>query len=460
MRLPALALAALVALAACAAPPEVTSRRSDPTAGALPAMKTFRPRHQRAAVARSNIDLARDFLDLTFELESGRPIPQLTRFEGPITVALRNADAAPTLSHDLDALLARLRNEAGIDIARAADPARASISVWLVPRRELQGAVPQAACFVVPRVTSWAEFRANRSTGALDWTTLARRERAAVFIPAEAPPQEMRDCLHEEIAQALGPVNDLYRLGDSVFNDDNMHSVLTPFDMLMLRVTYAPELANGMSRRQVAAALPGILARLNPAGRHIPSAGDPGDDRDWKAAIDAAFSRGTAPGRRLALARRAVQIATDRGWRDNRMAYSLFALGRLSLGVEARTAAESFARAYALYAKLFGVDDIHAAHVALQLSAFALSAGEAQTAIRFVDSAIPAALRAENAALLSSLLMVKAEALALAGRMAEAQTVRLDSLAWGRYGFGSDARLRRRAAEIAALAPKRARTGS
>jgi len=33
-------------------------------------------------------------------------------------------------------------------------------------------------------------------------------------------PQEVRDCLHEELAQALGPLNDLYRLPDSVFNDD------------------------------------------------------------------------------------------------------------------------------------------------------------------------------------------------------------------------------------------------
>ncbi len=46
----------------------------------------------------------------------------------------------------------------------------------------------------------------------------------------------MRDCLHEELAQALGPLNDLYRLSNSVFNDDNFHSVLTGFDMEMLRL--------------------------------------------------------------------------------------------------------------------------------------------------------------------------------------------------------------------------------
>jgi hypothetical protein len=82
----------------------------------------------------------------------------------------------------------------------------------------------------------------------------------AVFMPADVAPQEVRDCLHEEVAQAIGPLNDLYRLPDSVFNDDNFHTVLTGFDMLILRATYAPELRSGMTRAEVAAALPGILA--------------------------------------------------------------------------------------------------------------------------------------------------------------------------------------------------------
>ena len=77
----------------------------------------------------------------------------------------------------------------------------------------------------------------------------------------------MRDCLHEELAQALGPLNDLYRLSDSVFNDDNMHTVLTGFDMLILRVFYSPALRSGMTRAEVAARLPAILAQLNPAGQ-------------------------------------------------------------------------------------------------------------------------------------------------------------------------------------------------
>ena len=50
--------------------------------------------------------------------------------------------------------------------------------------------------------------------------------------------------------------------------------------------------------------------------------------------------------------------------------------------------------------------------------------------------------------------MVKAEALDVLGRGDEADEVRLDSLGWARYGFGSDAEVRARAREIAALAPQ------
>ena len=91
----------------------------------------------------------------------------------------------------------------------------------------------------------------------------------SLFIPSDASPQEIRDCLHEEFAQGLGPLNDLYRLPNSVFNDDNIHTILTDFDMMVLRATYAPELRSGMTRAEVAARLPAILRRINPAGEGV-----------------------------------------------------------------------------------------------------------------------------------------------------------------------------------------------
>jgi hypothetical protein len=130
----------------------------------------------------------------------------MTRFEGP------SASRRRRRAH-LDALIAPpARGRAG--------GCQAS-HIETLPRAACSAVVPQAACFVVPRVSSWAEFRRARNSRDLDWTTLTVRERVAVFIPSDVSPQEVRDCLHEEVAQALGPLNDLYRLPDSVFNDDN-----------------------------------------------------------------------------------------------------------------------------------------------------------------------------------------------------------------------------------------------
>jgi hypothetical protein len=89
----------------------------------------------------------------------------------------------------------------------------------------------------------------------------------------------------------------------------------------------------------------------------------------------------------------------------------------------------------------------------MQLAAFALSAGDAEQVLTLVGRALPAATRAENASLMATLLMIRAEALELQGRMSEAAAVRLDSLGWARYGFGRDAAVRDRLTEVAALSP-------
>ena len=75
------------------------------------------------------------------------------------------------------------------------------------------------------------------------WSDQETLGQAAIFLPLDTTPQDVRDCLHEEITQALGPANDLYRLPDSIWNDDNFHGMATPFDMLILRALYQPELA-------------------------------------------------------------------------------------------------------------------------------------------------------------------------------------------------------------------------
>ncbi|MES2815118.1 MAG: DUF2927 domain-containing protein [Pseudomonadota bacterium] len=434
MRLPLL-IAALGVVSACAPPAQVSKNRplaevgaGFDTSGAL----------QMVAAPGSDGSLVRDFMDLTFAMESGRGLATFSRFEGPVTVAM-TGDVPATAPRDLGVLIGRLQSEAGIDIRPASGAA--TITVEFASRSELRRLAPTAACFVVPNVGSLAEYRRQRGSDAVDWALVTRRERAAIFIPSDTSPQEVRDCLHEELAQALGPLNDLYRLPDTVFNDDNFHSVLTGFDMDILRLTYSAGLVSGMTEAEVAARL-GARAGLQ--------AGNP---PDWSRAIETSLGRNGSVSARKASAERALDIALARGWHDSRLAFSWFAVGRLSAGSDPARAVEAFSRAGAIYASLPG-GEVQLAHVDMQMAAMALAGGLAEEAARLTDRAIPVVERHQNAALLATLMLIKAEALDALGNPAAATALRMDSAVHARYGFGPDKVVQARMRDIAAVADR------
>ncbi|WP_322892603.1 MULTISPECIES: DUF2927 domain-containing protein [unclassified Yoonia] len=445
-----LILCAGLLLAACAPMPPTGPMAPEEDAIVLdfPPMRSFAA-SSPGGTLRPNAEITRDFSDLSFRLESGRVLPVFTRFETPVTVRF-NGPAPAHIVNDLEGLLARLRAEAGIDI-RSTAGADANIVIELVNARQMRQVAPGAACFVVPRVRDWGELRRNRNSPVIDWTTLQMRDRAAVFMPDNSTPQEMRDCLHEELAQALGPLNDLYRLPDSVFNDDNMHAVLTPFDMLILRVTYAPELSSGMSQAEVMALVPRILARLNPAGEGMRGQAPQETTRDWMAAIQVALGgSGASPAARRQEAARAIAIGQARGWSDVRTGFAQYVFGRLQLSNDPGLALGAFTTAIAAYQGDPNLR-IHAAQVDVQRAAFALIARDSDAVLALTGPAITVARRHENAALLSLLMMFRAEALDLQGQTEAAMALRLDSLGWGLYGFGSRDQVVDRLNEIASL---------
>lgn len=402
-------------------------------------------------VARSNADLAEDFLDLTFRLESGETLDHLLRYETPVRVYLASPALAP-YRRDVEALLARLRAEAGIDIALTETRAEAQLHVEAVPMAQLARVFPSAACFIVPGETSWAGFLRRRSGARQRWSEQDTLHGGAVFLPSDSTPQDMRDCIHEEITQALGPANDLYRLPDSIWNDDNFHGIATPFDMLMLRLLYQPELASGMSREAVAAALPALLARENPQGEGLRRQRRNPETRDWAMAIEVALSRREPREARVAAARVATDLARQMTPTDHRLVVALLTLGRLELRQTPSAALQHFTEAYALSQRLHGPGGLRTAHAGVHVAAIAVAAGRFDDAVALSVRHAPAAVRGQNAILLAGLKSLEAEALLALGRTEEAQAARLDSLRWARYGFGDgDGALAREQAALAAL---------
>ncbi len=436
-------------MAACGAPEQVfeTVERSA-SLGALPPMKTTAS-YPVVAPQRSNMSIAKDFLDLTYSLENGTEIKTLSRFEGPITVRVQGR-APYSMGPDLRAFLDRLNTEAQIDISLTTGAA--NITVELVPRRDFDRYASNAACFVKPRVSSWREFEKRAGTDHLRFSTLTERDKMAVFIPEDVSPQEIRTCLHEELAQAIGPLNDLYRLTQSVFNDDDTHVVLTGFDMLILRAYYDPEMRSGLTRAEAAQRIMSILARINPMGQTITTPDHLTDETPavWKNALEGAIGNGLTLDERYRNAQRAVNIANDSGWTDARAALSYYQLGRMSFSINPEGAKYAFNRAETLYRALPDTD-LQLARIDLQRAALALLEGDNARVIDIAQTRLPTFLTAANAVSTAELLMMTSEAHAALGNTKESQHARLDSLGWARYGMGRNDEIARRLGQISAL---------
>jgi len=139
-------------------------------------------------------------------------------------------------------------------------------------------------------------------------------------------------------------------------------------------------------------------------------------------------------------------------------AFAHYANGRILLSSDPKAAQQHFLAADRYYAATPGAN-LHRAYVATQLAAHAITQGEGDRALLLIGPHIDRAARNENAILLSTLLLLRAEALDLKGRTAEARTVRLDSLGWARYGFGPDWAVRAKLRAISSLSPlKKGRT--
>ncbi|WP_461308661.1 DUF2927 domain-containing protein, partial [Albidovulum sp.] len=85
----------------------------------------------------------------------------------------------------------------------------------------------------------------------------------AVTVIRGELPKRMRDaCIHEELAQSLGLVNDSPRARPSIFNDNEEFALLTVQDELMLRMLYDPRLTVGMSLAEARPIVEQIAAEL------------------------------------------------------------------------------------------------------------------------------------------------------------------------------------------------------
>ena len=319
------ALLLILALAACA--PAIREEPLRPAARpTLPALGASVP---AGGTAWSNASLARVFTALTHDLEWGGSRPGLVRYEAPVRVAMTGQGSA-AYGEFLDGYLAELRRRARIDIALSGGGA-ANLHIRFVDGARFAKTFSGISCLVAPGDLSWEAFRSDpdRAGGALE--TARTLTDTTIFLPRSAAPYQIRSCLIEEVAQALGPANDLYGLGPSIFNDDAAHLWPTALDFLMLRILYRPEMTTGLDRGETLSRAARILEEINPDGRTAPPLryAGPGALRAWRMTHQKIFATASRGDEARERAERASRLAQRHAPGSAHHCHSLRILGRI-----------------------------------------------------------------------------------------------------------------------------------
>ena len=346
------------------------------------------------------------------------------RIDGPGAAAL-----APFLRR----YLAWLRRHGGLDIALGR--AGANLHLRLVPGAAFAARLPGAACALVAGDRAWPP-RPAAPPGPAEGGALTAM---TIFLPADAAPHRLRACLIEEIAQALGPVNDIPGLGDTIFNDDDAHLWPTRLDLLMLRVLYDPALESGLARAEAERRARRVLGRINPAGRRaraLPPLSMPGEGR-WRRLMATATARGTPPGRRRSAARDALAIARGAAPGSAFACQSAALLARLTAVQRPARALGLLRAALSACAAAHGAGDIRLDRLQIVAARALLAAGRPAAALEALDGRAARLAGYGLDADLASLYALSARAAARLGR-GDAERLARRARAWGAHAFGAD----------------------
>lgn len=232
-----------------------------------------------ATPPKSAEDLARNFIDIAFFQEYGsdgailpanaRGETTLHRWSGPVRLALTFGDSIPEDRRQADKRMVsqyvyRLARLTGLKIdITTADRANFHVIFANEPdRRVLLADDPFDLSLDTARALRNLDPR-NFCAVVTSGSRLSGRIRHAVaIIRDENPPRSRISCVHEELAQGLGLLNDSPDAEPSIFNDDDTYALLTRHDELLLQILYDPRLRSGMTREEASPIITQIAQEL------------------------------------------------------------------------------------------------------------------------------------------------------------------------------------------------------
>jgi hypothetical protein len=217
----------------------------------------------------TNAEIREGFFKIAFgaELQIDKPAGRVRKFGEPVRIFVEAA-GAPQRRSELANVVADIRSRVNhLDIDLTSDRHAANFLVRLVPEHKLKSTI--RALYGSDRATQIQKELKPECLSGIGKDESFRIRRAEVILPVDAGDFTFLDCAYEELLQALGVINDDASVPWTMFNDDVQMGFFDVYDQYLLNILYDPRITPGMTRDDVDAALPDIIASARQWVREI-----------------------------------------------------------------------------------------------------------------------------------------------------------------------------------------------
>src|SRR5579863_2921398 len=217
----------------------------------------------------TNEEIREGFFKIAFgaELQIDKPAGRVRKFAEPVRIYVE-ASGAPQRRDELANVVADIRSRINhLDIDLTSDRRAANFTVGLVPERKLKSTI--RALYGSDRAKQIQKELKPECLSGIGKDESFRIRRAEVILPVDAGDFTFLDCAYEELLQGLGVINDDASVPWTMFNDDVQMGFFDVYDQYLLNILYDPRITPGMTRDEVDAALPDILASARQWVREI-----------------------------------------------------------------------------------------------------------------------------------------------------------------------------------------------
>ena len=217
----------------------------------------------------SNDEIREGFFKIAFgaELQIDKPAERVRKFDEPVRIFVETT-GAPQRRNELVNVVADIRSHVNhLDIDLTTDRRAANFVVRLVPEHKLKSTI--RSLYGSDRARQIQKELKPECLSGIGKDETFRIRRAEVILPVDAGDFTFYDCAYEELLQALGVINDDASVPWTMFNDDVQMGFFDVYDQFLLNILYDPRITPGMTRDEVDAALPDILASARQWVREI-----------------------------------------------------------------------------------------------------------------------------------------------------------------------------------------------